>query len=143
MTPEQIDLVQDSFRLILPRRAQVAELFYARLFVVEPSVQLLFANADLEVQGDKLMAALSFVVGALRKPDTMLVTVQALALRHVRYGVVATHYASVGEALIWTIRLGLGAAATPEVLAAWVVAYDLLSRAMLASLDGHPTRQAA
>ena len=143
MTPEQIDHVQASFRLILPIRVQAAQLFYARLFEIDPGARPLFANTNLEDQGDKLMSALGFVVGALRKPDTMLGTVRALAQRHVRYGVVESHYASVGEALIWTVRLGLGNAATPEVVASWVSAYALLSNAMLGSLESGPQQSAA
>ena len=143
MTPEQIDYVQSSFRLILPIRIQAAELFYDRLFAIDPSVRPLFAHTDLEVQGDKLMAALGFVVGALRKPDAMLITVRALAQRHVHYGVVASQYASVGEALVWTVRLGLGDAATSEILEAWTAAYTLLSEAMLGSLESDPRQTAA
>ncbi len=143
MTPEQITLVQDSFRLVLPIRTQAAGLFYARLFDIDPGTRALFTNTDLEAQGDKLMSALSFVVGALRKPDTMLVTVRGLALRHVGYGVVAPQYASVGAALLWTLRTGLGAAATSEVMAAWEAAYALLSGAMLQAItDAAPARAA-
>jgi hemoglobin-like flavoprotein len=141
MTPQQIEHVQTSFRLVLPIQAEAAELFYGRLFEIDPGVQPLFAHTDLKDQGNKLMSALGFVVGALHKPDTMLDTVAALARRHVGYGVVPLHYASVGQALVWTIRQGLGDAATPEVIAAWTAAYRLLSETMLAAADEHPQRQ--
>jgi nitric oxide dioxygenase len=138
MTPEQIELVQASFRQVVPIKDQAATLFYRRLFEIDPSVQPLFAATDLQDQGVKLMAALGFVVGALHEADRMRETVATLARRHVGYGVVPAQYASVGEALLWTLQQGLGPAATPEVLAAWTAAYGLLSDTMLAVHDGHP-----
>ena len=135
MTPDQVTLVQDSFRLVLPIRMQAAELFYARLFAVDPTTAPLFAGTDIAVQGAKLMAALGFVVGALQRPEAMLDAVRALAVRHVRYGVVDAQYASVGAALLWTIEQGLGPACTPAVRAAWAAAYALLSEAMIGAAD--------
>ena len=41
------------------------------------------------------------------------------------------HYASVGQALLWTLERGLGEAFTPEVRDAWAAAYALLSAAMI------------
>lgn len=131
MTPDQTALVQDSFRLVLPIRKQTAELFYARLFAVDPTTKPLFAGADMEAQGAKLITAIGFVVGALQRPDGMLSAVRALAVRHVRYGVSDLHYASVGAALLWTLEQGLGTVCTPAVRAAWAAAYGLLSGAMI------------
>jgi len=40
------------------------------------------------------------------------------------------HYALVGTALLWALAKGLGTAFTPEVEAAWLSAYGLLSDLM-------------
>ena len=50
----------------------------------------------------------------------------------VAYGVQDRHYATVGEALLWTLEQGLGPAFTPEVRLAWTSAYGLLAGAMQA-----------
>ena len=131
VTDDQVRLVQDSFRLVLPIRKEAAALFYGRLFALDPGTAPLFAGTDLEAQGAKLMAALGFVVGALRRPESMLDTVRALAVRHLRYGVADAHYTSVGASLLWTLEQGLGAACTPEVKAAWAAAYGMLSATMI------------
>ena len=131
MTPEQASLVQDSFRLVVPIKDQAAGLFYGRLFEIDPGTRPLFAGTDLAEQGAKLMATLGFVVGGLKRPEQVVPAAQALARRHLGYGVVAAQYASVGEALLWTLRRGLGGAFTPEVEAAWAAAYALLSGVML------------
>ena len=140
MTPDQIRNVQDSFALVRPIRAEAAALFYGRLFELDPSTRPLFAGSDLRAQGEKLMAALGFVVGALRRPEAVLATAADLARRHVGYGVHEGHYGSVGEALLWTLGQGLGAAFTPELRQAWAAAYGLLSRAMIEAVRDAPSR---
>lgn len=131
MTEDQIKLVQDSFRLVLPIRTQAAALFYERLFEIAPEVRPLFRGSDIVAQGAKLMAALGFVAGALRQPEALLPAIRAMAVRHVGYGATAAHYAAVGAALLWTLEKGLGEAATPAVIAAWAAAYGLLSSTMI------------
>jgi hemoglobin-like flavoprotein len=131
MTPDQIRLVQESFRLVVPIRDQAAALFYGKLFEIDPGTRGLFASTDLKSQGGKLMAAIAMVVNALDAPGEMLGKVKALARRHVHYGVEEAHYATVGTALIWTLEAGLGDAFTPELRAAWIAAYTLLSDTMI------------
>lgn len=131
MTPEQVTLVQDSFAKVVPIKEQAAALFYGRLFEIDPTTKSLFANSDMKEQGTKLMATLAMVVSGLRNPAPIIPVTQALARRHVGYGVTSAQYASVGAALLWTLEQGLGAAYTPEVAAAWTAAYTLLSGVML------------
>jgi nitric oxide dioxygenase len=131
MTPAQVTLVQDSFAKVVPIKDAAAGLFYGRLFETDPSTKPLFAKADMAEQGQKLMATLAVVVGGLSRPDTVVPAAQALARRHVGYGVTPAQYATVGAALLWTLGQGLGEAFTPEVEAAWTAAYTLLSGVMI------------
>jgi hemoglobin-like flavoprotein len=131
MTPDQIRLVQASFRHVVPIRETAARLFYERLFALDPSLRRLFAGSDLGDQGRKLMVAIGFVVGALRRPGEVLPVVRDLARRHVAYGVQDRHYATVGEALLWTLGQALGGHFTPVVRDAWAAAYAMLSGAMI------------
>ncbi|HEY0522589.1 MAG TPA: globin family protein [Stellaceae bacterium] len=131
MTPRQIELVRRSFAAVLPIRTEAASLFYDRLFATAPSVRPLFSG-DMKVQGAKLMAAIAMVVDALDRLETVIEDVRELARRHVRYGVVESHYAVVGAALLWTLEQGLGKDAfTDEVKDAWAAAYAALSGAMI------------
>ena len=131
MTPEQISLVQTSFAQVEPMKDQAAGLFYAHLWEIDPSTAPLFASADMGRQGHKLMAALGLVVKGLTNPQSVMPTAQAMALRHVDYGVTREQYASMGATLLWTLGQMLGAAFTPEVEKAWVAAYALVSGAMI------------
>ena len=129
MTPHQIALVQSSWQQVQPIRATAADLFYARLFEVAPDVRTLFRR-DVHAQGAMLMSMLDVVVGGLGRLAELLPTAQALARRHVGYGVRPAHYDSVGMALLWTLEQGLGPAFTADLRAAWAAAYQLLADAM-------------
>lgn len=129
MTPARIALVRDSWTRVLPIRQQAARLFYDRLFEQAPEVRPMFRRDPVE-QGDKLMAALNTLVLSLGRLEQMLPLARELAIRHVAWGVHAAHYDHVGEALLWTLRQGLGESATPEVMDAWAEAYGELATAM-------------
>ena len=87
MTPDQVRLVQDSFRAVVPIRVAAAAIFYERLFAIDAKLRTLFPATDMADQGKKLMASLGFVVHGLDRADTILPQVRALAKRHVNYGV--------------------------------------------------------
>ena len=137
LTSTQIKLVQDSFTLVAPIADTAAQLFYGRLFELDPSLRHMF-KSDMKEQGRKLMQMLSVAVHALNNLDGITSAVQALGQRHVGYGVTMEHYAIVGEALIWTLEQGLGEAFTPEVKAAWIAVYGLLTQVATANLYPEP-----
>jgi hemoglobin-like flavoprotein len=143
MTPRQIALVQESFRLVLPIREQAAALFYDRLFTLDPSLRPLFAGTDMGEQARKLMMAIGMVVGGLTRLDAILGEVERLAVRHVDYGVEEGHYATVGDALLWTLEAGLGDAFTAETKGAWAEAYGTLSGAMIEAARAGTLRRAS
>ena len=129
MTNEQIKLVQDSFRQVAPIAETAAQLFYARLFELNPDLELLF-KGNLSEQGRKLMQMLELAVNSLDRMEQLLPVVRSLGTRHVSYGVANKDYDTVGQALLWTLRKGLGDAFTPDVEAAWSDVYATLASAM-------------
>jgi hemoglobin-like flavoprotein len=142
MTPDQIELVQDSFVKVARISDRAAELFYSRLFEIAPQVRSLFPN-DMAEQRKKLMATLAVVVNGLGNLDTILAAAGALAKRHVNYGAEPAHYPAVGEALLWTLEQGLGSSWTPDVAAAWAAAYSMLSDLMIGAADSDRRAQDA
>jgi hemoglobin-like flavoprotein len=141
MTPDQVALVQDSFRKVVPIADVAADLFYGRLFEIAPEVKPMF-RGDMKEQGRKLMATLGVVVTGLTRLETVLPAASALAKKHVDYGVKAEHYAPVGAALLWTLEKGLGEAWTPDLADGWSTAYGTLSGYMISEAYGS-TVQAA
>lgn len=129
MTPTQIALVQQTFEQVKPIADTAADLFYQRLFQLDPALRPMF-RGDMQEQGRKLMQMLSVAVAGLTRLDTLVPAVEALGRRHVGYGVQDAHYATVGAALLWTLGQGLGDDFTPDVEAAWATAYGVLSSVM-------------
>jgi len=129
MTPEQVGLVQGTWAKVLPIKDTAAELFYGRLFELDPSLRSLF-KGDMTEQGRKLMAMINVAVAALDKLDSIVPAVKDLGARHVRYGVKAADYGTVATALLWTLEKGLGDAFTPAAREAWTQAYMVLAKTM-------------
>ncbi|MBC8550552.1 MAG: hemin receptor [Candidatus Brocadiales bacterium] len=130
MNADQISIVQKTFEKVLPISETAAELFYKRLFELNPSFKPLF-KGDMKKQGRMLMQMIDFAVRGIDEPDAILPTIQDLGKRHVGYGVKEEYYSTVGEALLWTLEQGLGSDFTPEVKEAWTEAYKLLSGVMI------------
>lgn len=129
MNQNQIQLVQDSFAQVKPIADIAADLFYDRLFTLDPGLRPLF-KSNLGEQKHNLMTTLSFAVAGLNKPERILPAVRQLGTRHGGYGVQAHHYQTVGAALLWTLAQGLGEQFTPDVEEAWTAVYTLLAQTM-------------
>ena len=82
MTHQQIALVRETFAKVLPIQEAAAEMFYARLFELDPNVKLLF-KSDLKERGRKLMAMIATAVAGLDRLDEIVPAAQALGARHV------------------------------------------------------------
>ena len=129
-TAKQIELVQASFKKVLPIADAAAEMFYNRFFELDPSVKPLF-KVDMTEQGNMLMTVIETAVCDLNDLDVLVPTVKMLGIRHADYNVVDKHYDTVGEALLWTLEQKLGEDFTPEVKDAWAVVYTLIANIMM------------
>lgn len=130
MTPQQIELVKNSWLKVEPIQDQAAELFYGRLFELDPELRTLF-KGDMKEQGRKLMAMIRTAVMHLDKLGEVVPAVQAMGVRHVGYGVKDQDYDTVGAALLWTLAQGLGADFTEATKQAWSEAYGILATTMI------------
>ncbi|MBX9751577.1 MAG: hypothetical protein K5Q68_18460 [Roseococcus sp.] len=131
MEPHRIVFLNQSFTRLAPTARSAASLFYGRLMEMDPTTRPLFAATDMAGQGAKLMEALAMAIAALEQPGALVPKLREMALRHVGYGVQREHYASVGAALIWTLREALGEHFTPAVEDAWAEAYAVLADVMM------------
>jgi hemoglobin-like flavoprotein len=141
LTDAEKKLILNSWRLVVPIKETAADLFYRRLFELEPSYQKLFTG-DMAAQKRKLIAMLSFIVTSLDWPDAawrenvaeeddLFLVALALGRRHSElYHVPDSAYVTVGEALLWTLDYGLAKEFTAPVRAAWTKVYGLISTAM-------------
>jgi hemoglobin-like flavoprotein len=133
VTERDKKLIQESFTQLAPRTERVAELFYDRLFELDPDLRALF-SIDLRQQGRKLIQTLAVVVLGLDHFERLVPVLQDLGRRHVDYGTLPQHYAMVETALLWTLEQTLGDEFTAEARAAWTTVYDLLANTMQSAL---------
>ena len=129
MDARKTRLVQDSWTQVEPIADTAATLFYDRLFTLDPALRPLFPP-DLGEQKRKLMQMLTVAVRGLDRLDQLTPALKALGRRHVDYRVQDAHYDTVGQALLFTLEQGLGAAFTAEVCEAWAATYHLVSSVM-------------
>jgi hemoglobin-like flavoprotein len=140
MTKEEIILIKRTwklFREIDP--VIVGDTFYSKLFLDNPSVRKMFPK-EMNQQYQKLIDMLSTVVGRLDHLEDLTGEIAAMAHRHVAYGVKPSQYQKVGEALLWTLKQGLGKDFTPEVEVAWTKCYTTLSDTMIAASSEATTK---
>lgn len=142
ISDEQRALIRDNWRLVVPIADTAADLFYRRLFELQPSYRTLFGE-DLASQKQKLVQMLSFIVRSLEwggaswaddvaPDDDLFLVLLALGRRHSNlYDVPDEGYEAVLDALVWTLDYGLGKAFTPEAQAAWTEVMLLISNTMI------------
>ncbi|MCY4045164.1 MAG: globin family protein [Cellvibrionales bacterium] len=129
MQESTIKAVQDTFAMVEPIADKAAEIFYSKLFALDPSLKPLF-KGDMTEQGKKLMRMIGIAVKGLTDLDSIVPAVQNLGRNHVGYGVKDEHYDTVAAALLDTLSVGLGDAFTDEVKTAWTEVYMLLASVM-------------
>jgi nitric oxide dioxygenase len=130
LTPSDVALVRSSFDRVWPVAGRAADRFYERLFEIAPHLRPLF-RGDMTEQKGKFMATLAILVASLEDMSTLLPRAGTLARQHIFYGVEESHYALVGEALLWTLECELGPDWTPTTASAWRRTYDMLSAYMI------------
>ncbi|MDO6758842.1 globin family protein [Tamlana sp. 2_MG-2023] len=133
MEAKTVTLVQDSFEKVKPIAPAAAEIFYTKLFELDPKLKPLFPSDDdaMKTQGNKLMTMLGAAVAGLNNLDALIPVLKDLGKRHVAYKVEPSHYETVGAALLGTLAAGLGDDFTPEVKDAWAEVYGTMSSVMI------------
>ncbi len=129
MTPEQIMLVQVSWAEIAPLADKLGDVFYGKLFEIEPRTRELF-SADMQAQGETLISMLGVAVNMLDKLNLIGPIVQDLGRRHTRYQVRPEFVIPFREALLHALSWALGTGFSAQVKEAWEALYDVLINKM-------------
>lgn len=129
-----VRLIRESFAAVESSAEEVARFFYGMLFATAPATRELFA-VNMEVQRSRLLRALVHVVQMVDRPDDLVPFLRQLGRDHRKFGVIATHYEAVGNALLTSLKRHAGPAWTPEVEKAWADAYTLVARTMIEAAE--------
>jgi hypothetical protein len=128
MTHAQIQLVQQSFEQLVPcgddaLEGFFAEIFYQRLQITQPALQVQF-RSDATLQAQRLLNLLRLVISHLELPAPFLFRPN-LELD--------TKNTGVASALIWTLEMTLGEDFKAELKEAWLGAYPFLAQFIVAN----------
>ena len=129
MTREQITIVQRTFRKIYGIADSSAEMFFSRLFELDASLQDYF-DGDLQFYKKKFIQIVGAGVYGLNRPESIVPVLQQFSKRYARHGIRHHQYNTIGAALLWTLSQGLADDFTPDVMAAWAEAFNLLANVM-------------
>ncbi|MEY8831422.1 globin domain-containing protein [Sedimentitalea sp. XS_ASV28] len=126
----ELDLVRASLQRLRDEFTDHPRYFYQALFRHAPELRDMFRE-DIEGQGMKFMTTLSVILSRLNDDASSAQQYLGLGRLHASLGVEAAHFAPMGDALIETLRKGLGDELTPELEAAWRKAYAHVADTMI------------
>ncbi len=130
MTPEQMQLIRQSWDALSPVWSKVAGNVYNRFFELAPDARPLF-SADLEPLKIKLMDTITVIVGYLDNPDMFQSIINHSGRQHQRFGARSEHFSAFRNALMEGLDQQFGRDFTPQLREAWTVLYDEVQREML------------
>ena len=129
----KVDLLAESFGVVLSQKEAFAETFYSNLFSEYPQTRPLFKDTNMKQQEMSLVAAIGLVISSLKKSDyeQLASVLQKLGQRHEGYGVTSEQYMMVGNVLLRTFADFLGNRWTAELNDTWADAYQAVVGMML------------
>lgn len=130
LTAEEKQKIRASFARIAAKQQEAGEMFYQRLFELDPGLRTMFHRAPIETQAGKLMQVLAWVVERLDRVPELKAELHTLGRKHGEFGVEVDHYPLVGSALVWTFKKVLGPDFNRETESAWIELYTYLSGQM-------------
>src|SRR5919199_3437183 len=130
LSDDQKQIVRETWAQVVPIADTAGNLFYGRLFELDPSLQPLFKGISIHEQQRKLMQTLAVAVKSLDNLEQLVPVLETLGRRHADYGVKDSAYATGLTALLWTLERGLGEGYTPAVGEAWTATYTLVTGVM-------------
>jgi hemoglobin-like flavoprotein len=135
ISAEQIALVQESLRQVLPDADASGVMLYERIFALTPDTRGLFPS-DIRPHASRLAAAVKAAVDGLDDFEVMAPFFVGLGGRHLRYGVCPRHFDAVGEAVLSTLEEKMGDSFTPQVGDAWAAAWGVIAAAIMRGMLG-------
>ncbi|KAJ0263737.1 hypothetical protein HA466_0022030 [Hirschfeldia incana] len=147
-TEKQEALVKDSWEILKQDIPKYSLYFFSQILEIAPAAKDMFSflrDTDEVPQNNPKLKAHAVKVfkitcetaiqlkekGKVAVPDT---TLQYLGSVHLKSGVLDPHFEVVKEALVRTLKEGLGEKYTEEVEGAWSQAYDHLALAIKAEM---------
>lgn len=127
MDKKEIALITQSWSKIISVQEEVGELFYKRLFELDPSLRELFQH-DLIEQARKFVSMITFIIYKLDSLDEVLIQAKDLGKRHKAYNVSLKDFGTVHQAFFETLEKSDNE--WNDVKDVWSKAYNIFQKAM-------------
>lgn len=118
LTTEQKRLILNSFFRLEPALDLVAQLFFLKLFRLDPGLRKKF-DGPVEMQARKFSAGAKLAMISLGHEDGLAPTLKLLGTRHRQMGIRARHYRTMSRALVWTLERSLDKSFDRNTRDAW------------------------
>ena len=118
LTTAQKRLILNSFVRLEPALDLVAQLFFLKLFRLDPGLRKKF-DGPVEMQARKFSAGAKLAMISLGHEDGLAPTLKLLGTRHRQMGIRARHYRTMSRALIWTLERSLDKSFDRDARDAW------------------------
>ena len=118
LTAKQKALIRLSFLRIEPALDLVAQLFFLKLFRLDPTLRKKFAG-PVEVQARKFAAGAKLAMISLGHEDGLAPTLKLLGARHRQMGIRMRHYRTMSRAVVWTLERSLDKEFDRDTKDAW------------------------
>lgn len=123
-------LLKESWTLVEDQADELAQDFYARVFLADPSLRDLFP-IHLVVQRTRLLDAIVRAIQTVEDPHALDEYLVRLGRDHRKFHATPEHYGVFGAALLDSLRTFAGDAWCIEYDQAWRDAYDAIATKML------------
>lgn len=134
-------LLKESWLAVEDQADELAQEFYARLFVADPGLRELFP-VEMTGQRSRFVQALVAVMQSVDEPERFDALLRALGRSHRRFHVEPQHYALVGTALLESLRSRAADQWSIEFDQAWRDVYDSMATRMLSGAEREATNPA-
>lgn len=118
LTSGQKRLILNSFFRVEPALDLVAQLFFLKLFRLDPGLRKKF-DGPVEMQAKKFAAGAKLAMITLGHEDGLAPTLKLLGARHRQMGVRTRHYRTMSRALVWTLERSLDKSFDRDTRDAW------------------------
>ncbi len=132
LTARQKRLIRESFLKIEPAIDLVGQLFYLKLFRLDPSFRARF-DQDPKTQSRKFMAGLKLTIISLNHEDSLAPIVKLLGLRQRQLGMKVRDYRTMAKAWTWTLEQSLEKRFTRQTKDAWTALLTQVTRILSGS----------
>ena len=133
MNPQQKELIKATIPILRASGEDLTNYFYARMFTHHPELRNMF-NMGNQANGRQKSALANAVLAYaenIENPSVLIGVLKGIGTKHRSLNIQPDQYKIVGTQLIASIREVVGAAATPELLEAWTIAFYQLAQIMI------------